>query len=205
MAEGLTLSGWLKLWRVWRDAPVSRDANAWLVMTHCLTTARFRQTWNDLFGYVLEPGETDVTNSQLVDATGLSLKEVRGALSRMEHRFDTITTRTVRGSLKGINRRIITFCNWKAYQGDELDQGITSLDGSTDYQKQGIKSGITRQDATPEHTMTSVDSGSGQGVTDGIGRASKGQRYKKDQKEEQSDSQVGRNEWEDPDPLNFDD
>lgn len=180
-------------------------------MTHCLVTARFRQTWNDVFGYVLEPGETDITLSQLSEGTGLSTKEVRGALSRLEDRYGTITTRVVRGGIKGINRRIITFCNWKAYQGDDTDQGITSLDGSIPSGKPGITSGggpgIIQDAVSLLSGYISGETGKMKGNTSGDDqgkqRASKGHVYKKDQKEEEV-KQSRRNDWEDPNPLDFD-
>lgn len=168
------MNGWLRLWRVWADAAVSRDPNAWLVMTHLLVNARWARTFNATFGYHLEPGQTDLTTPQLMDRTGLTEKEVRGALKRLADRYHTIKVETRQGTTgapgKGRAVRVITFARWNLYQNPAEAQG-GALEG-------------------------------GKGGAQGGARAAEGQP--KGRSTRRPEGEALSNPGEDPEPLNFD-
>lgn len=110
--------GWVKLWRKWRDHEMASDPNATLVFLHLLTEARREPKVNRRYGYTLERGQCDLTLKQLAELTKLSVKEIRGALARLE-RYETIK----RGTQQGKQPAIITIVNFDTYNPDAPSEG----------------------------------------------------------------------------------
>lgn len=105
--------GWLKLWRSWLSHEVSRDAKAWLVLTHLLCRAVWEPRVNRRMGYTLAPGECDETLEQLASATGLTYQAVKEAIKRL------VKYETIKRTLHHNPRRTITsLVNWALYQSD---------------------------------------------------------------------------------------
>ncbi|MCG3185491.1 MAG: hypothetical protein ICCCNLDF_03724 [Planctomycetes bacterium] len=135
--------GWVKLWRSWRDHEVSRDAKAWLVLTHLLCRAAITPRVNRRLGYTLQPGQCDETEDQLAQATGLTRKEVRGSLARLGQ-YGTIA----KGQVQGQRRNVITLVNWAFYNP-------TTENGAKDGAKKGPKKGPRKgqERANPEEVQ----------------------------------------------------
>jgi hypothetical protein len=114
--------GWFKIWRKWRDHELAQDPNGWLVFTHILCEVRRQAKYNRSAGITVEPGECDLTQQQLSEATKLSRKAIRAALGRLE-RYETIETRPSKGQRQGHKRNIITVLNWHLYNGEQEDRG----------------------------------------------------------------------------------
>lgn len=128
--------GWFKIWRKWRDHELAQDPNGWLVFTHILCEVRRQAKYNRVAGITVEPGECDLTQQQLSEATKLSRKAIRAALSRLE-RYETIKTRPSKGQRQGHKRNVITVLNWRLYNGAQDGEG-QSPDGN------GAPSGPTK-------------------------------------------------------------
>lgn len=158
------MNGWVRLWRVWTEAGVSRDAKAWLVMTHLLLHARWAPAHNATFGYWLQPGQTDLTTPRLVDLCRLTEKEVRGAIKRLSDRYHTIKVDTVWGTpsngTKGRAIRIITFERWHLYQNPAEAQG-EAQEGD----KGGTQGGQRAAEGRPKGRSIRKESGEDQSVT----------------------------------------
>jgi hypothetical protein len=110
------------VWRKWRDHELAQDANGWLVFTHILCEVRRQAKYNRSVGATVEPGECDLTQQQLAEASKLSRKAVRAALERLV-RYESIETRPSKGQRQGHKRNLIKVLNWHLYNGADSDKG----------------------------------------------------------------------------------
>jgi hypothetical protein len=110
-----------------------------------------------------------------MDRTGLTEKEVRGALKRLADRYHTIKTGTIQGTTgtpgKGRAIRIVTFERWHLYQNPAEAQG--GAQGTT------------------------------KGGAQGGDRAAEGQAKGRSIRSSEGEA-LSVNPGEDPEPLNFD-
>lgn len=102
--------GWLKLYRKWAHSWLAKDPSTNLVFMHLLCDAAFFEKDNPFINEKLAPGETDLTQNQLAELTGLSRAMVQRSLRKLDRR-GTITRR-------GVGKRctVITIVNWDGYQ-----------------------------------------------------------------------------------------
>lgn len=84
------------------------------VFLHLILTASFKETcWMDT---IIHKGELVTTNKRLADDLGLSVKQVRTALKKLE--------RTGELAIKATNKySLITVVNWEDYQCYEEENG----------------------------------------------------------------------------------
>ena len=122
-----SLNGFIKLHRKmldwgWYSDPATKD-----VFLHLLLTANFRP--NTYMGYELLPGQTIIGRKKLATELGLSEKQVRTALDKLEKTGEISRRRTNKFTL-------VTVENWTIYQGDEdCDGQQTASEGPTNGQQ----------------------------------------------------------------------
>ena len=96
-----------------------QDHKVFKIFIHCLINANW--TERKWMGYVLERSQFATSYDKLSDQTGLTYKEVRNCLARLEQ-SGTITKKTIREKGKspklGRGFTLITICNYDKYQGD---------------------------------------------------------------------------------------
>lgn len=107
-------SGWVKIhrsileWEWYGDLPV-RTVFIHLILTVNHSPKRVK-------GKVVERGQTWTSANTLARETGLSVKQVRTALSKLEKTGETASERASDGS-------IVTVCNYDSYQSFSNDEG----------------------------------------------------------------------------------
>lgn len=101
---------WIKLHRKLQDWDWSNDPNTFCLFIHILMLANYKETtWR---GYALSAGQLITGRKQLSEITGLSERQVRTGLTRLQ------TTSQL--SVKTTNRfSVITVTNWKKYQNND--------------------------------------------------------------------------------------
>ena len=98
----------VKLYKKMLDWEWYDDANTMRLFIHCLLKANWKEgSWH---GISYKPGQFITSIQSLADETGLSIQQVRTALSHM------ISTGEVTSYQQG-RSRIITVNNWDSYQG----------------------------------------------------------------------------------------
>lgn len=98
----------VKLYKKMLDWEWYDDANTMRLFIHCLMKANWKEgSWH---GISYKPGQFITSIQSLSDETGLSIQQVRTALSHM------ISTGEITSYQQG-RSRIITVNNWDAYQG----------------------------------------------------------------------------------------
>lgn len=119
--------GYWRVWRKWVDHPVSRDTNAWHVMSHLCNAALVNPAKGRRGGYSLEVGESDLTHHQLELLTGLTSKAIRSALTRLVT-LEVLTVRQVSGGQRGRNRNVYKLRNYAEYNGLAEPKGTNGDD-----------------------------------------------------------------------------
>lgn len=124
--------GFVKLWRSSLDTDIWKNVKAWRVFEWCLLNAKYKEE-SDVLGdqaIVLQPGQLVATNSTIAKECGLSLRNVRTAMSLLGH--ESVMKLTCKTTNKGT---VITVCNWATYQSEE-NQNDTPTDKQTTNKRQ---------------------------------------------------------------------
>lgn len=109
------MQGWIKLHRQLTEWEWYTDLKIKAVWLHLLLTANYTQG-KRYCGFELAPGQVVTTIARLSAETGLTTKETRRALDRLEESGEI--------SRKGANKfTLITIEKWAFYQSDTPDEG----------------------------------------------------------------------------------
>lgn len=108
------LNGWIKLHRKYIDEDWYKDPKQRIIYIHLLLTAAHEPAL--IKGVALHPGQTITTLPELVGATGLTTKQVRLALKKLEQNSLVAVKRAVKF-------RIITIEKWTFEQGYNFAAG----------------------------------------------------------------------------------
>lgn len=130
-------SGYIKLYRKFRDWEWYSDSAVKDVFLHLLLSAR----WEDgrYKGYEIKAGQVIITVNELADELGFSVKQVRRAIEKLE--------KTGEISKKRANRfTVVNVENWGFYQGSEADEGNQrAMKGQTEGNQRAIKGQTDRE------------------------------------------------------------
>ncbi len=119
-ARGMTMGGWIKLYRKFLDSPVWKNPNLARFWTWCLLKAT-HDGYTTTIGYSrveLKPGQFIFTRPLCSIETSLSDKVVRLCLDSLRNGEDPEI-----GLTKGHNFSVITLLKWRDYQNNEGEQG----------------------------------------------------------------------------------
>ena len=106
----MTMEGWIKIHRGLLDWEWYSDTNCVRLALHLLLMANFQtKRWR---GITVERGQLVTSRSILSRETGLSEREVRTAMSKLE-KSDFLTIRAPS------SYTIVTICNYEKYQSSE--------------------------------------------------------------------------------------
>lgn len=108
------MEGWIKLHRKLLDWEWYSDTNAKVLFLHCLLKANIKDTnWK---GMEIKRGQFFTSNASLSNELGLSIKEIRNSLKKLEKTGEL----TFFGASNGT---MITVCNYDNYQHLEQSTG----------------------------------------------------------------------------------
>ena len=104
------MKGWIKMFRQITDWELYKDINSKVLFLHLLLTAAYTDyTTSD--GFVVHAGCCFTSIRQLADETGLSIRQVRTALERLEATHSLTQQTTHRGTLIKVEK-------WAFFQGE---------------------------------------------------------------------------------------
>lgn len=107
------MEGWIKIHRGLLDWEWYSDTNCVRMALHLLLMANFQtKRWR---GITVERGQLVTSRSILARETGLSEREVRTAISKLE-KSDFLTSRATNGY------SVVTICNYEKYQSSETPE-----------------------------------------------------------------------------------
>jgi len=113
------MSGWIKLHRTLKDWEYYEDHNATRLLIHLLVSVNYEdKKWKDT---IVKSGTLVTSWQNLAHETGLTLKQIRLAMSKLERAGETV--RSVAG--KGAGKwQVVTLVKWDKLQGfdDEVGQ-----------------------------------------------------------------------------------
>lgn len=113
------MSGWIKLHRTLKDWEYYEDHNATRLLIHLLVSVNYEdKKWKDT---IIKSGTLVTSWQNLAHETGLTLKQIRLAMSKLERARETV--RSVAG--KGAGKwQVVTLVKWDKLQGfdDEVGQ-----------------------------------------------------------------------------------
>lgn len=106
----MTMEGWIKIHRGLLDWEWYSDTNCVRLALHLLLKANFQtRRWR---GITIERGQLVTSRSMLARETGLSEREVRTAVSKLE-KSDFLTSRATS------SYTVVTICNYERYQSSD--------------------------------------------------------------------------------------
>ena len=147
MQEG---EGWVKLFRKFTEWRWYGDANTKVVFLHLLLTANYEE--KDWQRTTVKRGQVIVGRKELAERLGLSERNIRTALSRLEETGEI--------TKKATNKyTIVTICNYDSYQQIEeaerptTDQQTTNKRPTTDH---NIRNKEYKNITEEDNTLTSV-------------------------------------------------
>ncbi|MBM9616649.1 hypothetical protein JWJ90_20490 [Desulfobulbus rhabdoformis] len=100
-------SGWIKMHRSVLDWEWYRDRNTCRLFIHLLLTANHKE--NEWHGIKIQRGQRVFGREKLAGETGLSVQEIRTALSKLKSTRDVTISSTGKYS-------VLTICNYEKYQ-----------------------------------------------------------------------------------------
>jgi hypothetical protein len=104
------MSGWVKLHRSLKDWEWYDDANATRLLIHLLLTVNYEpKKWK---GITVEAGTRITSFGKLADETGLSVKQIRGAMQKLENSGEVARERAHEG-------QAVSLCKWEKLQSDK--------------------------------------------------------------------------------------
>lgn len=107
----------IKVYRKFMDWEWYTDVNVKTFFLHCLLRANWKS--GEWHGIHYEAGEFITSLPNLCEETGLTMRQARTALSRLQATGELVSRTTDKTTGKKMNKgRIITVVNWSSYQGD---------------------------------------------------------------------------------------
>lgn len=127
------MSGWIKLHRSLLDWEWYDDANATRLLIHLLVSVNYeRKQWR---GITVEPGTLITSFEKLSEETGLTVKQVRVSIKKLESSGEMARKRADKG-------QAITLVKWDKLQSDEEKRASKRADGG---QEKGKKRATTKE------------------------------------------------------------
>ena len=118
------MSGWIKLHRSIKDWEWYDDVNVRLTFLHCLVEANFKD--GRFKGTSFPRGSFPCGREQLAESVGISIQQLRTALSKLESTGEI----TIKSTSKGMT---LTICNYETYQHVDLgDQPASNQQVTSD-------------------------------------------------------------------------
>lgn len=125
------MKGWIKMFRQITDWELYKDINSKVLFLHLLLTAAYTDyTTSD--GFVVHAGCCFTSIRQLADETGLSTRQVRTALDRLEATHSLTQQTTHRGTLIKLEK-------WAFFQGDTAKATQQTTQQTTHYNNKNNK------------------------------------------------------------------
>ena len=136
------MGGWIKIYDKILNWEWYSNTNVVRVFLHCLLKANYQQKiWQ---GIVIERGQFITSIATLSSETGLTPKQIRGTLTKLQ--------KTNNVTIKGANKySIITVCNYDSYQSDTNPKGQAK--GQTSGQAEG-QTKVTEKGNNIRYTYT---------------------------------------------------
>ena len=112
------MSGWIKLHRTLKDWEYYEDHNATRLLIHLLVSVNYEdKKWKDT---IVKSGTLVTSWQNLAHETGLTLKQIRLAMNKLERAGETV--RSVAG--KGAGKwQVVTLVKWDKLQGFDDETG----------------------------------------------------------------------------------
>ena len=125
------MKGWIKMFRQITDWELYKDINSKVLFLHLLLTAAYTDyTTSD--GFVVHAGYCFTSIRQLADETGLSIRQVRTALERLEATHSLTQQTTHRGTLIKVEK-------WAFFQGEREKATQQTTQQTTHYNNKNNK------------------------------------------------------------------
>ena len=125
------MKGWIKMFRQITDWELYKDINSKVLFIHLLLTAAYTDyTTSD--GFVVHTGCCFTSIRQLADETGLSIRQVRTALDRLEATHSLTQQTTHRGTLIKLEK-------WAFFQGEREKATQQTTQQTTHYNNKNNK------------------------------------------------------------------
>lgn len=125
------MKGWIKMFRQITDWELYKDINSKVLFLHLLLTAAYTDyTTSD--GFVVHAGCCFTSIRQLADETGLSIRQVRTALERLEATHSLTQQTTHRGTLIKVEK-------WAFFQGEREKATQQTTQQATHYNNKNNK------------------------------------------------------------------
>lgn len=125
------MKGWIKMFRQITDWELYKDINSKVLFLHLLLTAAYTDyTTSD--GFVVHAGCCFTSIRQLADETGLSIRQVRTALERLEATHSLTQQTTHRGTLIKLEK-------WAFFQGEREKATQQTTQQTTHYNNKNNK------------------------------------------------------------------
>ena len=125
------MKGWIKMFRQITDWELYKDINSKVLFLHLLLTAAYTDyTTSD--GFVVHTGCCFTSIRQLADETGLSIRQVRTALDRLEATHSLTQQTTHRGTLIKLEK-------WAFFQGEREKATQQTTQQTTHYNNKNNK------------------------------------------------------------------
>ena len=125
------MKGWIKMFRQITDWELYKDINSKVLFLHLLLTAAYTDyTTSD--GFVVHAGCCFTSIRQLADETGLSIRQVRTALERLEATHSLTQQTTHRGTLIKVEK-------WAFFQGEREKATQQTTQQTTHYNNKNNK------------------------------------------------------------------
>lgn len=125
------MKGWIKMFRQITDWELYKDINSKVLFLHLLLTAAYTDyTISD--GFVVHAGCCFTSIRQLADETGLSIRQVRTALDRLEATHSLTQQTTHRGTLIKLEK-------WAFFQGEREKATQQTTQQTTHYNNKNNK------------------------------------------------------------------
>ena len=125
------MKGWIKMFRQITDWELYKDVNSKVLFLHLLLTAAYTDyTTSD--GFVVHAGCCFTSIRQLADETGLSIRQVRTALERLEATHSLTQQTTHRGTLIKVEK-------WAFFQGEREKATQQTTQQTTHYNNKNNK------------------------------------------------------------------
>lgn len=125
------MKGWIKMFRQITDWELYKDINSKVLFLHLLLTAAYTDyTTSD--GFVVHTGCCFTSIRHLADETGLSIRQVRTALDRLEATHSLTQQTTHRGTLIKLEK-------WAFFQGEREKATQQTTQQTTHYNNKNNK------------------------------------------------------------------
>lgn len=131
------MSGWIKLHRSLLDWEWYEDVNAMRLLVHLLLTVNYEdKKWK---GTTIKAGSMVLSWSTLSESCGLTIKQCRGAMKKLENSKEVVRIRTNK-------YQVVTLVKWEKFQSKEKERaGKGYAKGQTEGQAKGRQRATTKE------------------------------------------------------------